>query len=206
VRLYNYLTEDTELEDIKDDLLTGLERDCREYKKAVKGADFKYFLYSGRRSDAPDYSIRVPRTDRRPKDMDIQFHTLFDDIFNDVFGWKARSEGLFVTSEFRVAMSYGNPYIVIPFDGFKFIWSPRISDLFNWVRRDATLYNKHPKRDERNAPYLTRYITNVIKKDYKDTDLKRAISSSHEIMLKCTKYYLIDVKYYNFLRDNWING
>ena len=197
MRLHNYLTEYTD-----NNLYVGLNQNCQEFKKScdINKDISTHTLYSGRNHDIETYIVKVPRSDRKPKDMQPYLHEILNNVFEEIFGWKARSEGLFVTTQISIANSYGQPYIIVPFDGFKFIWSAKISDLYNSVRRDGTIVNLYSKKEK-----LTNYIKEIIKKNYKDSDLGSAMRSKHEIMLKCTKYYMIDMSMYKVYKA-WLNG
>lgn len=72
--------------------------------------------------------IFTSRQDRRPQDMPIEIHNKYDELFLEKFGWKARSEGVFVAGGDRT--SYGTPFFFFPVNGYKFIWSPAIFDLY----------------------------------------------------------------------------
>jgi hypothetical protein len=75
-----------------------------------------------------------PRKDRKPKDLAEHYHKGMDRVFYDKFGWRPRSEGVFVTNNFVTAESYGNAVnIFFPVNGFSFVWSTIYSDLYTNV-------------------------------------------------------------------------
>lgn len=68
------------------------------------------------------------RSDRKPRDMPKDLHNLLDKTFLEMFGWKARSEGVFVTS--GATWEGEKDSLFFPIGKFKYIWSPRINDLY----------------------------------------------------------------------------
>lgn len=100
------------------------------YKKTNK------FFFRGIGGDSGrdiDYKIKkyIPRTDRYPKDTPSSYHFIADNIFYDKFGWKARSEGVFVISDYGIAKSYNRPHIFLPVNGYKYLWSNKYKDLYS---------------------------------------------------------------------------
>lgn len=73
----------------------------------------------------------VPRHNRRPKDTLDVLHNDIDNLFYEKFKWHPRSEGVFVSTNKGVAITYGSPYIFLPKNGYKFIYSKNISDLYS---------------------------------------------------------------------------
>lgn len=80
-----------------------------------------------------DYHIKlykIPiRKDRKPMTTARLKHKHIDEWFNEKFGVKARSTGLFATPSFDDAGTYGTPGLVFPIGG-DVIWAPEIGDLF----------------------------------------------------------------------------
>lgn len=115
-------------------VLNMIRHECSDiislYKKTNK------FFFRGIGGDSGrdiDYKItkHIPRTDRRPKDTPELYHNIADNIFFDKFGWKARSKGVFVISDYGTAKSYNRPHIFLPVNGYKYLWSNKYRDLYS---------------------------------------------------------------------------
>ena len=111
---------------------------------------------------------------RKPKDSPQVIHDLANKLFVKKFGVPFRN-GVFVTGATRNAKYYGNVVQVIPIGDFKFCWSPQVQDFYTVTEES---------RFEQEAVAETRRL---ISTEYKNTDLKKAILSHHEIMLYCEK-------------------
>ncbi len=154
-------------------------------------------LYRGAEHIYPNFTKVVPRTDRTPLTSPKRLHDKLDNEFKDLFGWKPRSEGVFVSGSQDTAEGYGKVFITFPKDGFYYLWSNKIEDLYNDL--DAPYYmidtslakirfgaehveNLKKKSDQKIAKTILSYQTD---------NLEKAIKSGHEIMMKCDYYYVI---------------
>jgi hypothetical protein len=130
-RFTQHLTEssgDTPLSEI----LTLIYQKCQPFLKDIvaQKTQFKYLPYSGRNNNQ-DHFIKSIRSDRTPKDMNQEVHAYLDNIFNHKFGFKARSNAIFITGYRSLAMGYGsNLYCILPIGNYKFIYSEKIKDLY----------------------------------------------------------------------------
>jgi hypothetical protein len=86
----------------------------------------------------------IPHTNRTPKDTPLDMHKALDRSFKKHFGWKARSEGVFVSGNIAMAAGYGNVGIFFPKNGFKYVWSPNFEDLYTDFI-DVGTFNKEVK-------------------------------------------------------------
>ena len=108
--------------------------------------------------------------------MSVELSRACDDWFEQRFGWRARSNhSLFVSGSRNQAMQFGTPVVVIPMTPARYVWSPRIEDLTRHLEALSI------DRPEEVAAVLAAG-------DYRDTDLAGAITSGHEIMVRCTRY------------------
>jgi hypothetical protein len=160
--------------------------DCLPYLQAVKSCLWP-LLYRGV-SERKEYFIfdKKVRTNRRPRDMGYEMQKNFDDAFKKLFGWKPRSEGLFVIGDVDVAGGYANTtlYLVFPVGKFRFLWSPEVDDMYDLPGRympDGEVFTSRTPAEK--------YPDFVKELDYTDKDLCKAISSGSEIMIKCKKYH-----------------
>lgn len=163
-------------------------------------------LYRGAKRDIYDYQINKTRSNRKPKDMPLVIHNKFNNEFNKKFGWKARSEGVFATSDKNATDDFGSRYIFIPSEPYSFIYSTVIKDLFtditsyssNFVKDNEVDIISSYKKDQDN--YSEKDIDSILTKivnTYKNDDIIKAIKSKNEIMFKCDKYILMEIKYFD---------
>ena len=94
----------------------------------------KAWFYRGLSGHARRVGWRNVRADRRPKDTDPYVHKMFDSTLEELFGWKARSQGLFVTSDYTQAKDFGRPMLVFPTGKFDYVWSPKEEDSINTIQ------------------------------------------------------------------------
>lgn len=115
------------------DMVETLRKNCMPYLKDVAkiNSDVR-FLWSGRNDDRDIFKADV-RTDRRPKDMQWEYHEAYDYAFELKFGFNARSNALFVTGRYNSANSYGrNVYMIFPIGKYRYVWSDEIKDLYDY--------------------------------------------------------------------------
>ena len=162
----------TEIADAGDmEAIELVKRDCQAFIKSKPGG----LMFRGMKNKPRGIFIQDVRNDRNPRNMKLEVHEAADEWFHDRFGFKARSEAVFVSGELADAKSYGKAYAVFPIGEFKYVWSPDVGDLF------ILLHSTRPAdvEEELNGA------------GYMDTQLKHAISSGLEIMVQCKKYYAI---------------
>ena len=120
-RLKQYIIEGKE-----KDIILKLKRDCKPFLDQLHDR----FLYRGTGKPVIDIRKYKPRKNRRPRDISILVHTIFDKLFKEKFGWKARSEGVFTTGDQVLASRYGKDTLFFPIGQFKYLWSPKVDDLY----------------------------------------------------------------------------
>lgn len=125
----------------------------------------------------PNYTILKPRTDRKPLNMHPNVQRLLDDIFLKKFGWKARSSGVFASGNKHGVAGYGTVYEIYPTDGYKFLWSPKVGDLY-----EAVFWDEYGYVDTDDPDFVEKMNS------YKDKNLIDAIMSEHEVMIQCDRY------------------
>lgn len=188
--LFTVTVDNEEFFDIKQSVIDRINKDCSQiisdYKKSAGRMLFRGIHAKSLRSQTIDDRIskNTPRKNREPKDTPLDLHNMVNDLFFDKFGWKPRSEGVFATGSPSVASYYGDIYIFLPSNGYKYIWSPSHIDLFGSLMHHI----------EENLPSNKKL--ELLKKavdTYKDTDLHNAIVSRCELMFSCDFYYIIEV-------------
>jgi hypothetical protein len=212
-KFYNYLNEENDV----DVLISILKNDVdlKQYKEIYST---QRFLWRGINKNVSVYTTLKPRQDREPRDTLYSIHRAFDNSFQKKFGWKARSEGVFVVGNKILARTYGKPWIFIPLGKFKYIWSPTISDLyFNLVQPIVEGYPTFEIEDlferiglseddfkywtnleyEPNDKVIQDIIDTIVNKLYMDNKIDEAIvyHDRVEIMVKCNEYLIVEESY-----------
>ena len=139
----------TEKEISPDEITFLLKRDCAPYLKQLKG--IKNFIYRGTNHQVERIRKFKARENRTPTDTDIRVHNMLDSIFRKKFGWKARSEGVFTSSDTNLP-DYGTTYLFFPIGQFKYLWSPKIDDLYGYLDGQDIYYN-YIENNIWNPPY-----------------------------------------------------
>jgi hypothetical protein len=190
MRLLSYLTESTYIEPDK------IKRDCAKFLKEVGDRvplyrGLKYPLYD-------DIQFKTPRKDRQPSDTPLQQHKVLDELFFKEHGWKARSEGVFVTNSSNQALQFGKPTRFIPVGNYKYLYNPSIRDLYTRMLEMGNTQHM----DDYNSPSIMRDFKRYVE-GYTDKGLENLTNSrtGTEIMFYCPDgYYLIGDDY---MKKNW---
>jgi hypothetical protein len=180
-----------------------IEKECSEICDIYRKKGGISFLYRGSENYYSQFQKIKPRTDRIPTDTNPEMSNYLDELFYKKFGWKPRRTGVFCTGDLMKTYHYGNSsYIIFPKNGFEFIWSNTIKDLYNLLTwnniQDLFLKNKL-KPDKSFEDEL-----NLIINSYKNKDLYKAINSKNEIMIKCDYYYVINNNLSTYLKKELI--
>lgn len=213
MRLQQYITEKYDNE-FWNDWWPLIKRKCMPYLKDVKDTGSTNFFSRG--MSGPQFQIKDVRTDRRPVDTSIEIHNYWNGVFYKKFGWKPRSEGLFVWSKRGGYVFSEFSRIIFPVGRYKALWSPYVSDLY--VNSDADeisefidrleYYSKTPfekldknnfsKDSEKQAEMLK--ISNFVnykKIDFQFNQIEKIFKNiSEDYMsdtLKIWKYFIEDV-------------
>lgn len=199
-KLLKYIKEKDEL----DNIIKTIKNDCGPFLKEFHNMLRKgEYLYRGKDEIIDGMKKVIPRKNRRPLDTPIKLHDMLDSLFEMKFGWKARSEGVFVTTNHGTAMSYGegSSYAFFPIGKYSYIWSPSIKDLYMKLRFKKIIdvfgeinYTKFTEEE------IFEHLENIIDKDYFDKGLRKKTVSGPgtEAMFRCKAYYLVDDDYYKY--------
>jgi len=180
MKLQRYLTE-------SENILSLVEKNCSQIIKEYKKADA--FLYRGLSREVIDWIKVVPRTNRKPRDMPIDAHNALDKAFKKKFGWKARSEGVFVSPDKMVASYFSyqqNINIFFPFDGYKYVWSRKIEDLHTEIKFYIPNVNIAEQGD----------FDHLVNEQYIEKGIQVLLHSKHEASFKCKAYYILKYQIY----------
>lgn len=148
--------------------------------------------------------VQEPRSDRKPKDLSDSEHYALNTYFDDEFGFKYRSNGVFCTQNSTQARAYGDLSMIFPVDGYKMLSSNSLIDAFDAINdlsspvADRYFDSPNKKREFKNKMQeLTKDSNLNFVYEYLDIykffetknldDIKR----TSEISLQCKKYYSI---------------
>jgi len=135
MRLQQFINEKDEmdiLDDIYEEFITKIYKDCKPFLKEIIPIyrRTKDLLYRGMEYyDKKDYGKQRVRKGRTPSATPLADHIIFDKAFNDKFGVRARSEGIFCSFDESLADQYGDVYVIFPIGKFTALWSNAIYDL-----------------------------------------------------------------------------
>lgn len=145
-------------------------------------------LFRGLGKSMSDETVqkRVRLDNRTPADMPSYLHQYINEYFVDYHGAPFRN-AMFCTGSSVEASGYGNEYIIFPIGHFEYCWSPKIDDL--WTAYDSFTTDSGVNLDSGTDVYDEFMDQVVYNGEWKTTDLKGAIDSKHEIMVRCKQYY-----------------
>ncbi len=159
--------------------------------KNIPSSDFNITVVDG---DEIEWQIFTTNKKRKPTASSRELHKLADDFFLEQFGWRARSQGVFATGSKSSAGQYGQVFVMVPIGPTRFVWSPKVEDMFAY-------YVDHYDESGRDPEAAFAFPKEMPNMSYKDNDLKAAIDSNHEIMFDCSKYLLIANQYRATVRN-----
>lgn len=146
-----------------------------------------------------------PRKNRKPTDTPPELQKKLDEEFKKQFGWKPRSSGVFAFGD-NGMHGYGKPCAVFPSNGWRFLWSPAVTDLYMKLQDDGILYSKWIAEYYRNNPEELDDYIEVIVGTYTNKNLDKALRSNIEIIIGCDYYYLVEQNNWEGLLDKYIKG
>lgn len=126
----------------QEEIIELIKTNCQPFLKEV-GEPARYGMYRGIKklpNDAP-LEIKVNK-ERTPVNTDKEMHSIMDNAMHKAFGIKGRSECVLTTGDFETAVMYSNPrrvFAIIPKGSFKYLWSPRIDDMFVEITGGLTM-------------------------------------------------------------------
>jgi hypothetical protein len=148
MKFTEYIEESSKYELKLYGVVQSLYKNCAPFIKELKKSGENKILWRGTKKVSTRTILQVsPRQDRSPKDMEVEIHDELDERFKQKFGWMARSEGVFVTSQKASAETYGDGYIFFPVGKYEYLYNPGISDLFSDIDGDTEIYDAFVEGD-----------------------------------------------------------
>lgn len=199
-RLKDYINTDINAEAAKK-IIPMLKKDCKYYLS--KRRSDTPFLYRGTKpkKHGVDFEIKKRRKDRVSMSTPDDITVALDDVFFKEYGWKPRSQGVFVSGDLNSTKYYGPPYLFFPIGKFRYLWSQQIKDFFaHEYMRNYQLSAGVAKDSKEELAYRKEWVEGVVEK-YQAVYLTKAIDSGNEIMFDVDKYYIVDRKFEQHIRD-----
>jgi hypothetical protein len=162
------------------DTIAFIKKNCSPFLRESK----RMLVYRGVKSGGPFAFIGIPRKDRRPLDTDDDVHKGVDKAFLNIFGWRARSQAIFVTGDEYQANYYGKLYVIFPIGNFKYVYAPQVRDLYH----AQMAFSKGGYEDR---PKPQKMFDSFVRRNYRDTNLTKAIKSDVEIAISCKQYFAL---------------
>lgn len=147
------------------------------YPKISDICNFYYrngaFFYRGM-NKFDDVFIYSPRKDRKPMDTDLKTHEFFNEIFDNLTDGKInRSNATFAVADYSIAEDYGRPFIIFPFNGFDYLFSTKISDLYEFQKKQKEkIYFKRIYKGKYVISFIIDYDNLIIRLMKNNTDIE----------------------------------
>lgn len=156
----------------------AIKKECSEYLSQTKLPCYRGMEVNG------TSLVHQMHPDRKPLNTDPKIHTEIDKIFTSEYNWPFRSKAMFASGNEIVAAGYttkqGSLTIVIPINGFKFLWSPIYEDL--WALTMMI--------DSNDAEFKDELVDQVNHGRYTTKYLDAAVQSNNEIMFACHRGFI----------------
>lgn len=192
MRLMKFVSEGVSIHDTDENIAALIHKECSEFFKETNGLR----LFRGTKRNIAAFEKIRPRQDRQPKDTPQVIHEYLDKWFQKKFGWKARSEGVFVSPRSDQTEHYGAPYWFIPCNGYKYVYSPKIWDIvaelesvrlmdnYEGRRSPSDLWEEEDERDQ---------IMEDLLSSYTNRNIKSISGLEYEVSFHCPNgYYLLN--------------
>jgi len=180
-------------------LIEDIEKNCKPYLKELRTGVSSFIRYS-RTWNNTTIIRKEAKKDREPRDTPKEVHKLMDDTLKSKFGWKPRSDGLFVwiaPKNFEISLDVTSRKggYVFPIGPYKYVYNPEIFDVYaeyESIESDLWGQYKEPKLSEKAFEDFKGWWLNNkdALKGYKDINAL-SVRSRCECMLKLKSYYII---------------
>ena len=121
-----------EIYDVVEEIITN----CKPYLNEIKEPQ-NFMLYRGVTQVIPSTGeILNTHRDRIPTDTSPAFHKALDDWFFNRFNIRFRSHNaMFCSPNKKYTNMYGNSCVVYPIGKINYIWSPKVTDLYSYIKQ-----------------------------------------------------------------------
>jgi hypothetical protein len=137
MRLQKYIIDESRmerrmLEEFRD-FFPKFYKDCKKFLDDWEKSGAKTFLNRNTHEATDFYLIKKSHVDshRNPMDTPRELHDYLNEIFKRKFGWNVRN-GVFTSGKYLDSQYGSNQYIFFPIGNYKFVYSPKIEDLYSY--------------------------------------------------------------------------
>lgn len=126
-KIYNYIRENCK------DYLSNQDSNVVPIYRGITNTSIKkdeILTGSNRVDDLFSFIMQV-RKDRKPRDSNEWLHASLDKFFENTFNVKARSAGVFASTDLDMVKGYGGTYVIYPVGEYFIIYSKDISDAYD---------------------------------------------------------------------------
>lgn len=200
MRLGTYITES----DLKAEIKALLKKTAAPFFKEVRGV-MTPFLFRGtdRGVDTKkQYKVVNRRKDRNPRFIGKTLTTYLDKESKKMWGFKARSAGIFTSAHISAATAYGSPKLFVPIGKFKYAWHNDVHSLYGFYDE---LTGDHSSEEEmwdilrsinmRRTNKDAKAIFDRELEEYQTTNLKKYLNNPNrwsEAIFDVDKYYIMN--------------
>lgn len=171
----------------------------------------KIFFYRGEQNRSDIFVLKSGDKTRKPMNLSDDLQNLFDEILEKNNYGVLRKKGLFCTSDIRVAKFYAKKYpdslyIVFPTDDFKFLYSTKIKDMFEYydflfpeIKKEIFNYSNFWgfRLRKRNKTYGSFYVVSPYKRKYFLLSLKNLIKEYYKKSVEFDNVMELQIKFFN---------
>jgi hypothetical protein len=187
MKLKLYLSEETadwESANKFEEVVAIIRRDCRPFL-----SEFKKPLWRAYRHFEGSMLLKRTRLKgREPRGMSYELQEFLDNEFENEFGWKARSGGVFVSDFAAVGALIGDPaHLFFPIGKYKYVWSPDVND--------ANISKQFKNAASSAALEEDDVDWKAILKTYTNKGYNRQQKFKCECSFRCKTFYLVNMGY-----------
>lgn len=116
-----------------EEIISILEDECKEFLDEVKESKVGPIFRGAKNIDdtyTKGLGVKGSRIDRAPLDTRKNVSEILDNCFEEKFGLKLRSSGVFASKLPTVASDYGRPYLFFPIGDYEYFWNTDVKDLY----------------------------------------------------------------------------
>ena len=187
MRLNKYISENT-----INDYISLIKRDCKPWLSATKNCSDLFFRGMKTPIDSDPFIKKKVRSNRKPMNASREEQRALDFGFQKEFGWKPRSNGVFITSSITEAQTYGHAYFFFAIGDFKYVWSPWVVDLFTDLPILRSELRRKLKSKLKTVSTLDDSLIDKIPEIfYIDKNICRSVLKGNEVVVNCKTYYLL---------------
>ena len=149
-----YKDEEYTDEEFKE-IISILEDECKQFLDEVKEGKVGPIFRGAKNVDdtyTKGLGVKGSRIDRSPVDTRRDVSEILDNCFEERFGIKLRSSGVFTSKLPTVASDYGRPYLFFPIGDYEYFWNPDVKDLYGDIEGEHWYYTNQNDWDWQYGP------------------------------------------------------